>query len=164
MHQLILNAFPNHFQFNSVYAMQPFYTPEANRRMLTKQKKADDFNFDAPTRAPAPIVITSHATLKKVLEDKKNFKVPWGPKMSSLANYMLASDTDAGAAQRDLVGKMLYGAEGAFKKFAAYTEDITAKLLKSESYQLGKGNVHQVDVVKRFVQSMNLTIPTLTIF
>lgn len=153
MHHLILNAFPNHFKFNSVYALQPMYTPNANRKMLTKQKKADLFDFDPPARQPAQITIAvpdgSHATITAVLADKKNFRVPWGPKMSALTNFMLASDTDATAVQRELVCDALYGTRNAMQNFVAYTEQIATQLLKRESYQLGRGEVYQVDVVKK---------------
>lgn len=149
MHQLILNAFPDHFQPNSIYAYQPFYTPKANKAMLAKQKKADEFTYDPPARGQPKIFIGSHAVIKKVLADKKNFKVPWGPKMAALTNYMLASDTDAAAAQRELVNKLIY-TEGSSKHFADYTEAITANLL-GRAEQIGKATLHQIDVVKTYV-------------
>ena len=169
MHQLIFNAFPDHFQANSIYAMQPFYTPAANKKMLTKQKKADEFTFDAPVKSPAKIFVGSHAVIKKVLADKKNFKVPWGPKMSALATFMLANDSDESAVQRDLVEKMMYGPEGAAKNFALYTEQITAELLKRDGEQLGKKDLHYIDVVRRFVNLQsylricadNVSVPAL---
>lgn len=68
--------------------------------------------------------------------------------MQSLESYMLASDTDATAAQRKLVSHALYNVEGAMGDFAAYTEYITLKLLKKGSDELGRNSVYQVDIVK----------------
>lgn len=148
MHHLILNAFPNHFKYNSVYALQPFYTPSESRKFFTKFRKMDLYSFDPPAPQSPIIPIVSHGALREVLADKKNFRVPWGAKMASLESYMLASDSDASAEQREVVGKLLYGVDGAMQKFVAYTEEITLKLLRRESYELGRNSEYQVDVVK----------------
>jgi len=148
MHTLILNAFPNHFKFNSAYAMQPFYTPSENRKNWDKLGWTSQFNFDRPGPAPGKLIpVLSHAGLKAVLEDNKNFKVIWGSKMPSLTTYMLASDTPACAAQRDLVKEMMYGPTGALQNFATYTHGIARKLLQKCSHRLGRGGAYQVDVV-----------------
>lgn len=148
MQHLILNAFPRWFKFNSVYAMQPFYTPTENRKIFTKHGQMDLYSFDPPSLAPPIIPIVSHAALRTVLGDKKNFKVPWGARMQSLESYMLASDTDANAKQREVVSRALYDVPGAMSKFAAYTEYITLQLLARGSDELGKNSVYQVDIVK----------------
>lgn len=151
MHHLILNAFPNFFKFNSVYAAQPFYTPTENKKIFTKLGKAELFSFDPPTQERPIIPIISHAALRTVLADKKNFRVPWGAKMSSLETYMLASDSDASAEQRGLVSKLIYGAAPAhsLQTFANFTENLTLKLLKDERNPLGRNGVYQVDIVAR---------------
>lgn len=148
MHHLILNAFPQWFKFNSVYAMQPFYTPAENRKIFEKHGKTDLYSFEPPLLQPPIIPIVSHATLKTVLADKQNFKVPWGARMQSLESYMLASDTDQNAAQRELVSRALYGVEGALDNFAAYSKHITLELLKKGSDELGRDSVYQVDIVE----------------
>lgn len=148
MFHLIINAFPKWFKFNSVYAMQPFYTPAESLKIFTKFGKTDLYSFDPPSYEAPPIPIVTHAALKAVLGDQKNFKVPWGPRMSSLEEYMLAADGEANTAQRNLVATALYGVDGATQQFKEYSELITMKLLKRDSYVLGKGDVHQVDIVK----------------
>lgn len=148
MYHLILNAFPRWFDFNSVYAMQPFYTPAESRKIFTKFGKMDLYSFDPPSLKPPIIPIISHAALRTVLSDKKNFRVPWGARMASLESYMLASDTEANAAQRQFVSNALYGVEGALQNFAEYTKEITLKLLRREAYELGRHSVYQVDIVK----------------
>ncbi|CCX12338.1 heme peroxidase [Pyronema domesticum] len=148
MHHLILNAFPNHIKFNSVYAMQPFYTPTKSKEIFEKLGVADKYSFDAPSANSRLIPITSLAGLKQVLSNKQNFRVPWGAKMSSLESYMLASDRPECAAQREVVKDALYGPNGSLQNFATYSEEITRKLLKREAYELGRKGVHQVDIVK----------------
>jgi len=148
MHHLILNAFPNYFQFNSIYAMQPFYTPQENKKIFEGLGTADQFSWDPPEASPPLYPITSHAALQAVLKDNKNFRVPWGAKMASLESYMLASDTPACAAQRQVVKDLMYGDPTSLPNFATYSEQITKKLLRDRSYELGLKGVHQVDVVK----------------
>lgn len=148
MFHLILNAFPRWFKFNSVYAMQPFYTPTESHKIFTKFGKADLYSFDPPSFDPPPIPIVTHAALKSILSDQKNFKVPWGARMASLEDYMLAADHDTNTAQRALVASALYDVDGATQEFRDFTEQTTWMLLKRGSYGLGRHSVYQVDVVK----------------
>lgn len=148
MYHLIINAFPKWFKFNSVYAMQPFYTPTESRKIFDKFGKSDLYSFDPPSIDPPLIPIVTHAALKRVLGDQKNFKVPWGAKMASLEDYMLAADGESNTAQRALVANALYGVDGATQQFKDYSEQITLKLLKKRSYELGKKSVYQIDIVK----------------
>lgn len=154
MHHLILNAFPKYFQFNSVYAMQPFYTPQANRKTFEKLGTANLYSFDPPTAAPPLVPITSHAACWAILADNKNFRVPWGSKMASLETYMLAGDTPECAAQRKLVKGLIYGNTAALHNFALYSEETTLRLLRNKSSQLGRKS-YQVDVVKKYVYSFS---------
>ncbi|KAI5803941.1 heme peroxidase [Geopyxis carbonaria] len=151
MHQLILNAFPKYFKFNSVYAMQPFYTPKENRNIFYNHGTADLYSFDPPSLQPPVVPVTTHAGLMAVLADNANFRVPWGAKMASLQTYMLAGDTPNCAAQRNVVKDALYSVTDANWKFVSYTKEITLKLLRREAYVLGREGAdiptYQVDIV-----------------
>lgn len=151
MQQLILNAFPNHFKFNSVYAAQPFYTPAQNKKTFKKLGKLDQFSFEEPVHSHPLIPIVSHPALKTVLKDKQNFHVPWGAKMPSLYTYMLANDSNVSATQRTVVSDMLYGNSPTHftAQFAKSAEAITRGLLEKESYALGRNGARQVDIVAR---------------
>ena len=151
MYHLILNAFPSYFKYNSVYAMQPFYTPTESRKIFDKFGKSSLYSFDPPSKIAPPIPILTHAGLKRVLNDQKNFKVPWGESMEALNNehdFMLAGDLSSNTEQRNLVGDAIYDVTGSRKQFKDYTEEITLKLLKREVYQLGKVPFNQVDIVR----------------
>lgn len=151
MYHLILNAFPSYFKYNSVYAMQPFYTPTESRKIFDKFGKSSLYSFDPPAKIAPPIPILTHAGLKRVLNDQKNFKVPWGESMEALNNehdFMLAGDLSSNTEQRNLVGDAIYDVTGSRKQFKDYTEEITLKLLKREVYQLGKVPFNQVDIVR----------------
>ncbi|KAI5804623.1 heme peroxidase [Peziza echinospora] len=149
MHTLILNAFPNHFKFDSVYAMQPFYTPAESRKIFDKLGWADLYSWEPPTRsASALIPVTTHAGLKAVLANKGHFKVPWGPKMQALSTYMLAADTDGCAAQRTHVQGLIYCKPSSLPNFALYAEELTMRLIRRDSYALGYKGAQQIDIVK----------------
>lgn len=151
MYHLILNAFPKYFKYNSVYAMQPFYTPTESRKIFDKFGTSGQYSFDPPAYIAPPIPILTHAGLKRVLNDQKNFKVPWGEAMKYLGldhEYMLAGDSASNTEQRNLVGDAIYDVTGSRKQFKDFTEEITVKLLKREVYQLGKVPFNQVDIVR----------------
>jgi len=149
MHTLILNAFPAHFKFNSVYAMQPFYTPAKNKEIFERLGWADQFTWEKPGPPTSKLIpVTTHAGLRSVLGDKKHFKVPWGAKMPSLQTYMLAADTDGCAAQRAQVKDLLYGPANSLDNFVTYAQELTLRLLRRDSYALGYKGAQQIDLVK----------------
>lgn len=147
MHHLILNAFPRHFRFNSVYAMQPFYTPKRSREIFKSFGQEDLYSFDPPSIAPPTIPIMTHAGLKTVLGDQKNFKVPWGGRVACLDKLMLTGDSEATTAQRKLFSRALCF-EGLSGIIQLYMDRLMNRLLKKEAVKLGRGQLHQVDIVK----------------
>lgn len=153
MQHLILNSFSGFFKFNSIYAAQPFYTPAENKKIFERLKKADLFTFDPPAQMQPTIPITSHAALREVLSDQKNFRVPWD-KVPSLATYMMASDGPESDKQRSEVSSLMYGDVPAesFQFFADASKILTKELLDKKSYALGRKGLRQVDIVAEYVQ------------
>lgn len=153
---LILNALPSYVQFNSVYAMQPFFTPARSLEILKELGMDKLFVFEAPstTPTPPPVPVTTWAGFQAVLTDQVNFRVPWAPKLTSLSTFMLASDTPAAAAQKKAVGKALYGLSSAFKQFEDYSKQLTTQLLHEKALHFGRVTpgkrfrISKVDIVK----------------
>ena len=48
MYKLLMKAFPGWYEFNSIYAMYPFSTPEKTKEMLTNIKTLANFSFAPP--------------------------------------------------------------------------------------------------------------------
>lgn len=149
MYQLILNAFPQWIKFNSVYAMQPFYTCEASDKMFKKLGVHDQYSFEKPALQNQAIPVTSYAAVRRILEDQANFKVPWGER-GYLLDFMLSIDCPRHAKQRELVRQTWYSDTGSIQHFTDFAKLISGSVLQSAAIPLGRGkqSVYQVDVIK----------------
>ena len=160
-YKLILRAFPDSFEPNSVWAHYPLTVPSEMKTVLTDLNKAHKYNFDRPgTKTPVQMVF-SHAAAKQITEDQEAFKVTWGKAMEFLMgpaakNFMLAGDEKANAKSRELMENAMYlgpysrvipeGNEKWLQEVRKFYEEITPKLLKEKSYKVGKTN--QVDIIR----------------
>ena len=153
-YKLILRAFPDHFQSNSIYAHFPMVIPSETQAILTKLEKDDMYNFDAPRYIPKPRMINSYKTGTKILNDKIHYGITWGKAVTFLmenndyaygSDFMLSGDGPHCAASRQLMQGALYkgGWEHEVKKFY---EKITIELLRDKAYKLAGDN--EVDVVR----------------
>ncbi|KAF8540122.1 heme peroxidase, partial [Trichophaea hybrida] len=140
MSMLILNAFPKWFKYNSVYALQPFFTPKESKSIFTKFGTTDKYSFEPPSLEKDPIPILSHTGVKTVLKDTTNFNVPWGPAINFLmeGTFCLAFDGPQSVKQHQDIVQALFALPDYQAKFKVYTEEIICKLLQRESYTLGK--------------------------
>lgn len=112
------------------------------------------FDFSKPKRVPDLVVVDTYKAAVKVLSDKETFKVTWGeaiaymvkhPSATYGVDYCLAGDGPKNEKSRKLVMHGLYPDKwrSEVKKFY---EDMTAKFIKENSYQIGKKC--QVDIVR----------------
>jgi hypothetical protein len=117
IYKLFLNAFPNHFKGNSIYAHFPFVVPSENAVILGRLKTTDKYDWSKPQRVPELVVVDSYEAVVKILDDKETFKVTWGPAIEYLvqhpkehygADYCLAGDNPANSESRNIVMKALY--------------------------------------------------------
>lgn len=156
LYKLILQAFPNHFKGNSVYAHFPFVIPEENLVILKSLGRADKYSWDKPARVPQLIPIKSYVACKKILEDRANWKVTWGeatefltsqPKKKNGVDFCLAGDGPANLASRKLVMKGLYPGDW-HKEVKSFYEVTTTNLLNKYSYKVPGTKTRQVDIVR----------------
>lgn len=162
-YKLILRAFPNHIQPDSVYAHFPLVVPPKNRTILAKLGLDGKYSFDRPKRIPAPTIITSYDACKSILNDKENFKVTWGKAITFLmhnngkqygADFMLSGDCEINAQSRQLMKTVLY-CEGKWRReVRSFYERMTLQLLHEKSYKLG--GVNQVDIVRDIGNLVNV--------
>lgn len=160
MYHLILNAFPSWVKYNSVFAMQPFYTPEKNAEIFKGLGILDQFDIGNPAFIPPPFPITAHQTTRQVLEDQKRFKVPWA-ESGYLKTFMLSGDGPENAKQRKLVGEKFRtvgcpnGGDGSMQQYREYANEISLTALEAGGIPLGRAPVgvgrlqtYQIDIVK----------------
>ncbi|KAK2923217.1 hem peroxidase, animal-type [Fusarium oxysporum f. sp. vasinfectum] len=148
MYKLLMRAFPGWYRANSVYALYPFTTPEANFEAFKKLGTSQDFDFNKPSFIGPPTPITSWQGVVDVLSDQEQFHVPWGNHTFQLTHhdYMLSGDTPANTEQRGFVKQCLYSPESGLEEVRHFYESITAELFRQHSRKVGE--FYQVDIVK----------------
>ena len=155
MSMLILNAFPKWFKYNSVYVMQPFFTPKESEAIFTKQGTLANYSLEPPSLEKDAIPLLSHAAVSATLRDSTNFEVPWGPAIDFLMEgnkFCLAHDGPDSVKQHKDIMQAMAALPNYETKYKAYMEDIFCMLLKRESYTLGRGHqYYQVDIVREYV-------------
>ncbi|RKK92075.1 Psi-producing oxygenase A [Fusarium oxysporum] len=166
MYKLLMRAFPGWYRANSVYALYPFTTPEANFEVFKKLGTSQDFDFNKPSFIGPPTPITSWQGVVDVLSDQEHFHVPCeislrNSNLSAEAHnsaggnhtfqlthhdYMLSGDTPANTEQRGFVKQCLYSPESGFEEVRHFYESITAELFRQHSRKVGES--YQVDIVR----------------
>ncbi|KAH8800451.1 heme peroxidase family protein [Xylogone sp. PMI_703] len=148
MYKLLMRAFPGWYRANSVYALYPFTTPEANFEAFEKLGTSQNFDFSKPSFIVPPTPITTWQGVVDVLGDQEHFHVPWGDHTFQLTHhdYMLSGDAPANSEQRDFVKQCLYSPEDSLEEVRQFYESITAKLFRQHSRKIGES--YQVDIVR----------------
>jgi linoleate 8R-lipoxygenase/9,12-octadecadienoate 8-hydroperoxide 8R-isomerase len=153
-YKLVLRAFPNHFQGNSVYAHFPFVVPHENKKIMTSLGRAEVYSYDKPTYKAPPRMISSHAACMSILADKETFGVTWGKKLEFIlsrdghsygGDFMLSGDRQPNVESRKMIGNALYR-EKWKSEVRSFYEEITWQLLQRKSYKIA--GVNQVDIVR----------------
>ncbi|EFY88096.1 heme peroxidase family protein [Metarhizium acridum CQMa 102] len=147
MYKLLMRAFPGWYRANSIYALYPFTTPEANLETFKKLGTSQRFDFGKPSFIGRPTPITTWQGVVDVLSDQERFHVPWGNHTFQLTHhdYMLSGDAPANTEQRHFVQKCLYSPENGLEEVKQFYESITAKLIRQHSHKIGES--HQMDIL-----------------
>ena len=76
--KLFLQAFPNHFTFNSIYAHYPLVIPSENKKIMANLGRVDEFSWDRPARIAPRINVASYNGVTSILKNGDAFGVnPW---------------------------------------------------------------------------------------
>lgn len=149
IYNLLMRALPNWYRGNSVYAMYPFTVPEENARILEKLGKKDLYDFSRPSYVPVPTSIKTWAGVTSVLNNQKDFRVPWGPHTYYITghDYMLSGDKPANAEQRAEINNALYCPVGWKNEIRKFYEALTTQLVEIKSDKL-RGKLYQLDACR----------------
>lgn len=140
-YKLVLNAFPNNFKQNSIYAHYPLVVPDENKAILTRLKKADLYNFEKPVEVSAVVTLTSQQTINSVICNTTDFHPTWDPQIFSPTRGPGKAEH-----QHPLLAQQLLENKGLASATASFYKDAIASLLKSEAYQVA--SIHQVDILR----------------
>ncbi|KIV80968.1 hypothetical protein PV11_08425 [Exophiala sideris] len=158
LYKLVLNALPNSYRSNSIYAHYPLVTPDENKSILSKLEKADLYNFDTPTQRLRPEMLKSIEACQLEANNADTFGLIWDPAVINPVQR-LEKNTQT---ETFTLARMLLGTVELQHATTAFYQKTLSDLLKSESYRLA-GRL-QVDMVRdvfniahaRFVASLFL--------
>jgi linoleate 10R-lipoxygenase len=150
LHHLIRRAFPTWFKFNSVYCMQPMYTPAMNIEIAKQFKTLDQFSVDPPASPPKLTVLGTTAAVSLVVNDQKSFKVSHLNKVPDnvSADFMLCGDCSATQVNHTKLDARVKGCPGGLDSFSKCIESTMRKVLTREAYKLK--DLYQVDMTKEY--------------
>ncbi|KAK5077874.1 hypothetical protein LTR64_003725 [Lithohypha guttulata] len=149
MYNVIMRALPNWYRGNSVYAMYPLTVPKENEKIHEKLGVKDLYDYQRPSLVQVPTSIKTWAGAVSVLNNPKDFRVPWGPHTFYLTghDYMLSGDKPANAEQREHVHRALYCPVNWQREIRKFYEALTTQLVEIKSEKL-RGKWYQLDACR----------------
>ncbi|KAI0108091.1 heme peroxidase [Daldinia grandis] len=149
-YKLFIQAFPNHFRGDSVYAHYPMVVPSENKMILTDLGRVQHFNFDRPSFVRPPVSITTYNGAQYIHDNQDKYSAMGSEGLSFLmghgGNHSLRSrDSPSHTDQGELASDQLYKGDwhSQVKTFYSHTTD---QLIKEKSYKLAGQNF--VDIVR----------------
>ncbi|CEL56219.1 prostaglandin-endoperoxide synthase 2 [Rhizoctonia solani AG-1 IB] len=150
--KVLMRGLPEHYTFNSVYALFPFMTPKFMQIHLEDMGIAKDYDFDRPGEARHTVGINSYKAVREVLGNPKTYKATYEQHMKELTNgygFFLAMD-DPAAHQRDMsvMHKVMVSSAENLEYNVAWYAAKTTELIKDKSFSMSKGPTRTVDIVR----------------
>lgn len=102
--KILMRNLPEHYTFNSVYALFPFLIPEKIEEHLKHMKADHLYDFRRPEKAREIVHVDSYKAVREVLSDPKTYKGTYEKNMKSLTDeygFFLAMD-EPSRHQRDM--------------------------------------------------------------
>ncbi|KAE9992939.1 hypothetical protein EG327_007247 [Venturia inaequalis] len=148
-YKLFLNAFPQHFRPNSIYAHYPMTIPSEMESVMKTLGRQNQYSYDKPERLPKTHVAFSGSAVKALASDMESFGVTWGASMGYLIsprqkNFMATNVK--GASIHSQVCRTITADPKFNPTVRRYFEDKTAAMIAKKSYKLA--NLTQVDVIR----------------
>ncbi|KAJ1306560.1 hypothetical protein OPQ81_007561 [Rhizoctonia solani] len=150
--KVLMRGLPEHYTFNSVYALFPFMTPQIMKTHLEELGIADQYDFKRPGEARHIVGINSYKAVREVLGNPKTYKGTYEQHMKELTNgygFFLAMD-DTAAHQRDMnvMHKVMVSSPEALDRNVAWYAAKTTELIKDKSFSMSKSTTRSVDIVR----------------
>lgn len=147
-HRLINRAFPKWFKFNSIYAMQPMYTPKMNQEIYKKFGTIGQYSLDPPAAPPKVTALNTQAAISSFVKDQENFRVAYGTKLPDLifSDFMICGDVPSNKENHSFMGSRFTTCPGGLGLFSKSIESTMRKVLAREAYKLK--DIYQVDMTK----------------
>ncbi|KAI1430665.1 linoleate diol synthase [Xylaria sp. CBS 124048] len=161
LYKLIQRGLPGWFPYNSVAVMQPMYTKKANAAIAKKLGTYDQYTLDDPKPPARPIVISSTASIKTILNTPDAFVVPWlkplaetFPGKKDYSWFMLAGDGRANHEHRATMMKAMHKIPDFQKAIREFVAHVGAELIQKEMFTLKEG-LNQLDILRDIAIPLN---------
>ncbi|TGZ79433.1 heme peroxidase [Ascodesmis nigricans] len=165
-YKLFLKAFPNHFKYNSIYALYPMTIPSENKKIYDALGTSHEFSWDPPRREPGRITVQSYAAVTHILKNPQDFSIQWKPGFDFImeAPFMLSGDGPPYSNIREHVQGCFYTEGVDWKRqIREFYEDLTTQMIRNKAYRIHGTGCYQVDAV-RDIGNMAQTHFAATIF
>ncbi|KIW15932.1 hypothetical protein PV08_05982 [Exophiala spinifera] len=140
MYKLVLNALPNSYRRDSIYAHYPLVVPEENKLILTGLKKAQLYDFEKPVHVAAPARVTTLGAYKLMMSNLDAFRSTWHPE-----TFMAGRRVGWISKQSPVLASILLEADGLADITKRFYSSAIVHFIKDEAYELA--GRQQVDIV-----------------
>jgi linoleate 10R-lipoxygenase len=161
LYKLIQRGVPNWFPYNSIAVMQPMYTKTMNKKIAEEIGTIKQYTLDDPKPPPKPVVVTTNAGIKKILQDPTGFVVPWLPAVNSLFPgekdlgwFMLAGDKPANVAHKTEILQVMGKIPNLQDSMYKFIDTVGRQFLEQDTFKLAD-NLYQIDLIRDIAIPLN---------
>lgn len=160
LYKLIQRGVPGWFPYNSIAIMQPMFTKATNEKISKELGTFGQYTLDDPKPPAKPVVVTTSAAIKKVLDNPKQFAVPWLKPLNSLIPgkdvswFMLAGDEPHNREHRASFMKALGNIPNLHAAVPEFINRVGTQLIQKESFKI-KNGLDQIDLIRDVAIPLN---------
>lgn len=162
LYKLIQRGLPRWFPYNSVAVMQPMYTKSMNEQIAKDIGTFHLYTTDDPKPPPKPVVVASSAAIKQVLDNPKQFVLPWLKPLDSMFTdtkkdiswFMLSGDQEKNFQHRIDLKKAISKLPNLHTAIHEFVDRVGAQLIEKETFQLREG-LYQMDIIRDIAIPLN---------
>ncbi|KIN02629.1 hypothetical protein OIDMADRAFT_52466 [Oidiodendron maius Zn] len=148
---LLFNGLPGAWTGTSSYALLPFYTPEAAKDILKKNKVIDQYDLARPPSGMDVIGIHTQEGCKKVFEDRENFAVMYQKAIRKCTNghdFIIGWDDAAKHDPRSAILHKVFFEESFEANVTKFFSTHVAMQIKEHSLKYSTSTRRSIDIVR----------------
>jgi cytochrome P450 len=147
---LLFNGLPGGWTGTSSWALLPFYTPDAVKGILERNKLIDQYDLERPASGMDVVGIFTQEGCKAVFEDRENFRVMYQKAIRMCTDnhdFMIGWDDAPRHDARSSILHKVFFEDGFETNITQFFETNVAKLIKDHSLKYG-GTRRSIDIVR----------------
>jgi len=149
-YKLLLQALPNHFKSNSIYAHYPMTVPDENVQIMKSLGRFKDYDWNRPEFIPVKIKLTSYQAVKELCSDSNKFRVMWNHGLGSVLGkagekFSFGGDFVFREKQKEVMQELTVQ-DNWHSHVKHFYEHITLRLLHQHTVKIA--GINQVDITR----------------